>query len=86
MNRVNDRPIINSWYYDPYDNMLIDQEGRPVIDIFRVMSPSRLLWCKQKRGTFYFKSQTEVDVTYEVVFPREGEEEDGYYDFIERTY
>lgn len=79
--------IINSWYYDSYDNILIDQEGYPVIDIFKVMSPSRLLWCKQKRGTFYFKSQTEVDVTYEVVFPLEGEEEDGYYySHVERTY
>jgi hypothetical protein len=79
--------IFESLFYDTYDNMFIDQEGNPVIDIFRIMSPAKLMVCKQKRGTYYFNSPYDDNVMYEVLFPTEAQEEDGYYySHVERTY
>jgi hypothetical protein len=64
--------------------MIIDEDGQILYDIFKVMSPGELLWCKLKRGTYYFESRYEKDVTYEVIFPLEIDEED--YQCLEYYY
>ena len=74
--------LIKSFYYISYYNFLIDEDGKPFPDIFRIMSPSKFMWCKLHRGTYYFDSEYDTNVRYEVVFPLEGEDEDYYY-FLE---
>jgi len=68
-----------SFYYMEYYNYLIDEEGTPFIDVFKIMSPAKYAWCKLHRGTYYFDCHLDKGIQYEVVFPREGEEEDYYY-------
>jgi hypothetical protein len=61
-----------SIYWDPYYNDFTDIDGNLFADIFRIISPSRLLLMKLKRGIWYEKTAT--DVVYELVFPLEEED------------
>ena len=61
-----------SIYWDPYFNDFTDIDGNLFVDIFRIISPNRLLLMKQKRGIWYEK--TAKDVTYELVFPLEEDD------------
>jgi hypothetical protein len=58
---------IESIYWDPYSNDFTDDNGNLFADIFRIISPNRLLLMRLKRGTWYEKV-TDV-FTYELVFP-----------------
>lgn len=71
--------LVKSLYYMEYYNYLIDEEGAPFIDVFRIMSPAKYAWCKSHRGTYYFECKADPGIRYEVVFPLEGEEDDYYY-------
>lgn len=59
-----------SWYYEPEENLFRDQDGFIVYDIFRVISPGRLLQLKRVRGVEYIEKRQE-GIMYELVFPWE---------------
>jgi hypothetical protein len=67
-----------SLYYDKYENIMVDQDGEPVFDIFRMITPSLFYLYKKRQGTYYIKSKDRKDVVYEFVFPLDGDEDEEY--------
>jgi len=63
-----DSTEIFSLYYDEEENYMVDQEGEIVYDIFRIISPGRLEYMKQKRGVEYIRG-VKPGVIYELDFP-----------------
>lgn len=65
---------IISIYWDPYFNDFSDIEGNLFYDIFRIITPNKLLIMKKKRGILYEKFSE--NITYELVFPLEEDDLD----------
>ena len=55
-------------YYNVYENLFRDQDDNIFYDIFRVLTPGRLLYLKQVRGVEYV-TKKEENVVYEIIFP-----------------
>ena len=66
-----------SWYYYPDENLFRDEDGWIIYDIFRVISPGRLLFLKQVRGVEYIRV---AGAMLELVFPLLEDDEELYYE------
>lgn len=68
---------IVSFWYDKEKNILTDDNGWPVYDIFRYITPNQYRLFLEKEGVFYIKkSETLV---YEFNYPFDEEDEEDYY-------
>ena len=67
--------IITFYYYE-WDNVMVDENGEPVYDIFRYVHPNRFLLYKEKQGTYYVPG--DGNIIYELVFPLDDENPDDY--------
>ena len=66
--------IIESLYCYEDENLIRDQEGDIVYDIFRLISPGRLLLLKQKKDIIYIRN-LKPETIYEIVFVEQSDEE-----------
>jgi hypothetical protein len=75
---MGDHYEVVSFYYDAYENLMTNDDGEIVFDIFRLIPPRLYNLYKQRPGTYYQKSKTNSEVMYEFVFPLEDEEDDDF--------
>lgn len=67
--------VISLYYYE-YENYFVGDDGEIIYDIFRYISPSKLMLFKLKRGTYYIYPEDLKDTVYELVFPLDEEDYD----------
>lgn len=65
--------VLISFYYDEYENIMVTEEGDPMLDIFRIIPPWRFLLLMKQRGTIYV-AHPDPRYMYELVFPLHGED------------
>lgn len=59
---------IISFYYDIFDNVMLDEDGNIIHDIYRYISPNMLLIFKEKKDNLYLPSGEE-GIIYEFIYP-----------------
>lgn len=65
-----------SIYYYEHANIMVDEDGNVVYDIFRIIPPTSFMLFKKKKGVYYVLSKEDEDLVYELIFPfREDERE-----------
>jgi hypothetical protein len=62
-------------YYYEHGNLLVDEDGDIVYDIFRIIPPTSLRLFQEKRGVYYVLSEEDEDLVYELVFPFRKDDE-----------
>jgi hypothetical protein len=55
---------------------MIDENGEPFFDIFRIIPPWKYYWFKEVRGTYYHEVKDE-NIMYEFVFELYDNGEEG---------
>jgi hypothetical protein len=63
---------IRSIYHYPVENIMVDEDGRILYDIFRIISPSIFNMYKKQRGTYYIETK-DPNILYRFIFPLEEE-------------
>jgi hypothetical protein len=56
------------FWYDDVDNVMRDQFGDVVYDIFRFIPPNLYNLYKKQKGTYYIDSRENDDIVYEFKF------------------
>lgn len=69
---------ILSIYWDEYENVLLNDDGEIIYNVFDIITPNQLFLLKEKRDTIYVPSRILPNVVYEFVFRKE-DDDDGYY-------
>ena len=68
---------VTTLWYDHIDNYFTNDEGRIIYDIFKYMTPNKLLLIKKNPGYYYIYPKI-YDTVYEIYIPFEDEEEWGW--------
>jgi hypothetical protein len=70
---------VRTLYYDEYSNRMVDEDGRIIYDVFRIISPSFFYLWKKRKGVYYFRPKKNTYIIYRFIFPFEDDEYDEYY-------
>lgn len=62
---------VKSFYYYRDDNILVDDDGNIIYDIFRYITPSEYRLFKERQGTYYVNTDKDKGLVYEFVYPED---------------